>query len=237
VVTVLRLPTLRPVRTVHLDAPHISEISTDRRYAYVTDDAAGKLDVLKLKDGTLVGSVEVGQGAHHMAVSPDGRWVWAALSESATTVVFVDVSNPRKPRVAGRLEPGFAVHDLAFQPNGKRVWLAAASSPDVGVFDFKTSKLLFRVPGGEPPQHVVFAGRRAYVTSGYGGRIELVRQANGHVIRTAAVPYGSFNLDVEGKYVAVSSLLRGTLTVLGPALRSSRTVQLAPAARDVALSP
>src|SRR5438874_7954322 len=40
-VTVLALPSLRPIRVLGgFDSPHIAEISADRRFAHITDDAS-----------------------------------------------------------------------------------------------------------------------------------------------------------------------------------------------------
>ena len=61
-----------------------------------------------------------------------------------------------------------------------------------------SGRLLARVPAGPPPQHVAFGGRDVYVTSGYGSSVEMVDAASGRVVRSAPVPYGSFNLAVAG---------------------------------------
>jgi DNA-binding beta-propeller fold protein YncE len=240
-VTVLSRPSLRAVKVLrNFDAPHIVAIAADRRYAYVTDDARGQLAAIRLGDGRLVDRIEVGPQAHHIAVSPDGRRLWIGLGESASTVVIVNVSDPAHPRVLGSFDPGFAAHDLRFTPDGRSVWITASAARDVGVFDARTHRLVRRVPGGEAPQHVAFGGRRdalAYVTSGYGSRIAMVWARTGRVLKVADAPYGSFDLDATGKLVATSSLLRGTLAVYDDRLRPLRVFRLAPATRDVALSP
>ena len=239
-VTVLALPSLRPMRVLGgFDSPHIAEISADRRFAYITDDASGELAVIRLADGRLLDKVEVGAGAHHIALSPDGDRLWIALGESATKIVIVDTSEPTRPRLIGSFDPGFAAHDLRFAPSGRQVWVTASAGSDVGVFGARTQRLLFRLPGGEPPQHVAFDDRRpdvAYVTSGYGSRIEMVDSHSGQVLKAAPAPYGSFNLDAHGHLVVASSLLRGTVAVFDARLRPRRVVSIAPAARDVAIS-
>ncbi len=237
VVSVLDRSTLRPIRTLRgFDSPHIAEIPAAGAYAYVTDDARGQLTAIRLRDGSIAGRVSVGTGAHHMAVSPDGKRIWIALGESARTIVAVDSSDPRRLRVTGRFDPGFAAHDLAYTPDGRRVWITASDTTSLGVFDSNTRRLLFRVAGGAPPQHVAFAGAHAYVTSGYGDQIEAVRAATGAVLKVARAEHGAFNLDSGGGVVAAASLLDGTLTVYDRRLRPLRTEHLAPAARDVAIS-
>jgi hypothetical protein len=72
---------------------------------------------------------------------------------------------------------------------------------------------------GPPPQHPVFQRRCAYLTSGYGSTIELVYAATGRVVGRSTTPYGSFELDAADGYVAVASLLRGTLAIFAPTLK------------------
>jgi hypothetical protein len=104
----------------------------------------------------------------------------------------------------------------------------------IPAFDALTMGVQFRV--GPPPQHVVFEGRFAYLTSGYGATIEKVDTASGHVLDRTSAPYGSFELDAADGYVTTSSLLRGTLAVYDSQLKLLRVRALAPAARDVAIS-
>jgi DNA-binding beta-propeller fold protein YncE len=177
----------------------------------------------------------VGALAHHLAVSPDGRRLWIALSESARTIVTVDISQPARPRLSGRFDPGFAVHDLEFSPNGQQVWATAATLAQVGVFDADTHRLLRRISAAAGPQHVAFAAGDAYITSGYGSSIEMVSLTSGKVLRTTSLPYGSFELDTAYGLVATSSLFRGTVAVLSRQLRVLRVIKIAPVTRDIAL--
>jgi hypothetical protein len=82
---------------------------------------------------------------------------------------------------------------------------------------------------------VVFDGRYAYVTSGYGSRLEQVSLTTGRVLTRTAAPYGSFDLDAAGGYVVTSSLLRGTIAIYNNRLRLLRVRHVAPSAEDVAI--
>jgi DNA-binding beta-propeller fold protein YncE len=248
-VTVLDRETLRPIKTFGgFDQPHIAAISPDGQYAYVTDDARGTLTVIRLGDMKVTSMLQVGAGAHHLALSPDERRVWVALGQAADTIAILStvirtppppsspVGDPGHPGVIGYFAPGFQAHDLSFSPDGKHVWISSAAGPDVAVFDARTRRVLFRVPVGPPPQHLTLEGRYAYITSGYGGTIEKVDVATGRVITRADAPYGSFELAAGDGYVATASLLRGTLAIYTPRLKLLRVVKLAPATREVAIS-
>jgi DNA-binding beta-propeller fold protein YncE len=248
-VTVLNRATLKVMKTFGgFQQPHIAAISPDDQYAYITDDSRGTLTVIRLRDMKITATVAVGAGAHHLTFSPTERTAWVALGENAQQITILSTvtsrpaapatptTDPGHPRVVGHFTPGFAAHDLAFSPDGQTIWVTSASGPDVTAFSARTHHELFRVPVGAAPQHVVFAGRYAYLTSGYGSTIEKVNAATGHVISRASAPYGSFELDAADSYVVSASLLRGTLAIYTPSLKLLRVVRLAPSTREVAIS-
>jgi DNA-binding beta-propeller fold protein YncE len=236
-VTILDRATLRRIKVfAGFDSPHIAAVSADGSHAYITDDARGTLTVIRLADMTMTSTVRVGVGAHHITSSPARHRLWIALGESASHIAILDTTDPDHPRLIGRFDPGFLAHDLSFTPDGREVWITSAAGPAVAAFDARNHRLLFRVPVGPPPQHLVLEGRYAYLTSGYGGTIERVDVASRRVVTRAPAPHGSFELDAADGYVATSSLLRGTLAVYNPHLKLLRVVQLAPATREVAIS-
>ncbi len=235
-VTVLDPHTLHVIAELHsFTAPHIPAIAPDGKYAYVTDDGAGTVTPIRLADARGFPAVPVGSGAHHLTLSPDGRRLWIALGETARTIVVLNTTNPTHPHILRWFDPGFAVHDVAFSPDGRAVWLTAASGADVTAIDARTTKTLFRVRVGQPPQHVAFDRAGAYLTSGYGRTIEKVDPATGQILARARSPYGSFELDAADGYTATSSLLRGTITIYNSRLQHQRIVQLAPRTRDLAI--
>jgi len=240
-VTLLAWRTLRPLAVLDgFRSPQVAAITPDGEWAYVTDAATGELSVVELANRRVVDRVFVGRGAHHLAVSPDFTRAWVALGERARTLVALDTSHAARPRVARRISTSFSAHDLAFAPDGRTVWVGSASSPWVWVISARTGRVVARVPGGRPPQHVTFLpyGRgRAYVTSGYGAQLELVDPRTRRVVRRVGVPYGSFNVTTAGDLVVTSSLLTGGLTELsGVDLAPLLRTRVASAARDVAIS-
>lgn len=248
-VTILNRDTLKVIKTFGgFDEPHIAAISPDGSYAYVTDDARGTLTVIRLSDMKVTDTVSVGIGAHHLAFSPTEDTVWVALGENAQRITTLStvrsrpappsspIVDPGRPHVIGHFIPGFPAHDLGCSPHGRTIWITSAAGPDVTAFSARTPHVLFRVPVGAAPQHLVFEGSYAYLTSGYGSTIEKVSATTGRVLRRASAPYGSFELDAADGYVVSSSLLRGTLAIYTPGLKLLRVIKLAPATREVAIS-
>ena len=236
-VTLLDRYTLRILRIIGgFGSPHIPAIAPDGLHAYVTDDARGTLTAIDLRTLRATSKIRVGAGAHHIAFSPDGRAAWVALGESARTISILDTGDIARPRLVGQFNPGFLAHDLMFSPAGDRVWVTSATGDAVSVFGARDRRLLFQVPVGAPPQHLVFAGRFALLTSGYGDTIEKALASTGAIVARAGTPYGSFELDAGHGVVVSSSLLRGTVAIYNSSLRLLHVVTIAPAARDVAIS-
>ena len=236
-VTVLDRETLQPRSVLGgFGTPHIAEIAPGGAYAYVTDDARGTVTVIYLGTPRVISRIEVGASAHHLSFDLAHHLAWVALGETARTIVILSTADLAHPRVIGRFDPGFPAHDIEFSPNGQQAWVTSADSPNVSVFNPIDRRILFRVPVGTGPQHVAFAGRFAYLTSGYGGVIERVDASTGRILNRATAPHGSFELDAGLGYVVASSLLRGTLAIYNRQLKLLRAVRLAPATREVAIS-
>lgn len=237
-VTLLAWHTLRPIKVFRsFRTPKVAAVAPDGRLAYVTDEGTGDLSVIDLARRMIVGRVFVGLDAHHLGISPDGRWVWVALGETAKTIVRVDASNSRKLRVIGRLHPRFGAHDVSFAPDGRTVWVTSPSTSSVCGYSVG-GKLLWTVGAGKPPGHVGFSGGHALVPSGYGSSVSAFAwQSPSRAPRIAAAPYGSFNLAVYGGFVVTTSLFTGQVSEYRAGdLHRLWTTKVAPAARYVAIS-
>jgi DNA-binding beta-propeller fold protein YncE len=239
-VTLVDPTPLRLVRVFRgFGSPHIPAVSPDGRFAYVTDDARGQLVTIDLRGRRIASRVFVGLGAHHLAVSPDGRRMWVALGERARTISVVDLEQPARPRLVGHVHPLGAAHDLRFGPQGRRVWVTYDDRPSIGVFDAATGRRVRTIAAGSPPQHLAFDpfsnAVHVYVTSGDDGTLRIVSLRTGRTVRVVRTGSGSFNVTTGGGLVLTSSLTTGTVTELDDTGRLLLQRRVAPAARDVAL--
>ena len=237
-VTLLGRHSLRPTTVLRgFRQPEVAAIAPDGRYAYVADGGSGDLVVLDLLRRSVVGRVFVGLLAHHLDFSPDGRRLWVALGETASTIVRVDTANLRRPRVVGRIHPRVTAHGIEFSPNGRTVWVSSSAAPFVTVFDSATGKALREIGAGKGPQEIAFSGKRALITSGYGASLEAVSWRTYGRHGSVRMPYGSFNLATFGGKVVSSSVLTGYVTELDAGtLKRLWTTRLAPVTRYVAIS-
>ena len=154
-----------------------------------------------------------------------------------STVVRLDTSELRRPRIAGRLHPRFPGHSIGFAPDGRTVWISSARAPYVTVYDSATGKVVKVLRAARAPQEVAFSGARALLTSGYGSSLQAVLWRRYRRLGTVPMPYGSFNLATFGGLVVTSSLFSGQVAELrGGTLRRFWRVKVAPATRYVAIS-
>jgi YVTN family beta-propeller protein len=237
-VTLLTWHSLRPIKVFHgFREPEVAAIAPGDRYAYIADGGSGRLVAIDLQRHRIVGRVFVGEEAHHLDFSPDGRRLWVALGETATTIVRLDTSHLRHPRVVGRIHPRLTAHGIEFSPDGRTVWVSSSAASFVTVFDAATGRPLREIAAGRGPQEIAFSGGRALVTSGYGSSIEAVSWRTYERHGSVSMPYGSFNLATFGGKVVTSSVLNGYVTQLDVGtLRRLWATKLAPSTRYVAIS-
>ena len=230
VVTLVDGATLRVTKVLRgFGEPRYVAASRDGRYAYLSDSGSGEVVVLDVLAARVVGRVDVGGPARHIALDPSGRSVWTALGMKAEHVAIVDVRDPSRPRLVRRFRPPWLGHDVGFAPRGDRIWVTSGSARELALYDRRTGRLLRRLPAGAPPQHVTFIGGRVYVTSGEDGTLDVLSATTGARLRTTRVPVGSFNVQEAGGVVLTPSLSRGTLCV---ADRAGRVLRRATAARS-----
>ena len=99
------------------------------------------------------------------------------------------------------------------------------------MYDARTGRIVARPDGDWPPQHVAFAGGRAYVTSGWSGTVRVHRIA-GAEVRRNPVPVGSYNVQAARGRVLTPSLGHGALTVLDDVGQTLYRVQVARSSHD-----
>ena len=200
-------------------------------FAFVTDSATGQLVAVQLSSGRVVDRLEVGGAPRHLSFEPSGRIVWVALGNKAERIAVVDVGTPWRMRLLRRLSPRFLAHDVGFGPG--RVWVTSGASRELAIYD--ASGPIVRVPAHAPPQHVTFIGNRAFVASGDSGTLRVHDARTGRLLRSSALPIGSYNVDRAGGHAVTPSLSRGTLTVADSTGRIARRMRVARSSHDACL--
>jgi hypothetical protein len=215
--------------------PRYTAVAPDGRFAYVTDSARGELVAIDLTRGRVAGGAEVGAGARHLSLAPDGRTLWVALGTKAAAVAVVDLSEPRRPRLRARIAPPFLAHDVGCSPDGARLWITSGDRDRLALYVPGRSRPLAVLPAGAPPQHVTFGAGRAFVASGLDGSLRVQRVGDGRTLARTAVAKGSYNVQHGADRVVTPSLDDGMVTLLSPAGEVLFLRRVAAAAHDACL--
>jgi DNA-binding beta-propeller fold protein YncE len=231
VVSVVDAWKLEVRHVIRVGRPRYTAAHPAGRFAFVTDEISGDVVTIDVMRGRIVGRAFAGPRARHLTISPSGLHLWIALGSSAREIAVVDVSRPAHPRLVRRFAPPFLAHDVGWTPDGKRVWVSSADRWQLAVYDARTGRVVARPSGDQPPQHVTFAGGRAYVTSGWSGTLR-VHHVDGRQIRTNVIPVGSYNVQQGDGRVVTASLGHGALTILDESGRTLRRTQVARSSHD-----
>jgi DNA-binding beta-propeller fold protein YncE len=192
-ISLVDVATLRVRDVLHgFVEPRYTAAGPDGTLAYVTDAGAGELVTVDLARARVVHRLEVGEPARHVSLDLSAMTLWTALGFSAREIVAVDLHDQRRPRVAARVRPPFHAHDVVFSPDGRRVWVSSGDERRVTIYDATTRRPLQTLAAGPPPQHIAVTSSAAYVTSDDAVRIHTLR--DGRLLRTLAVPPGSYNI-------------------------------------------
>jgi DNA-binding beta-propeller fold protein YncE len=234
-ITLVRGKTLEVARVLRgFGEPRYTVGHPDGRHAYVTDAERGEVVVLDVVRGRVVGRVHVGSLARHIAIDPSARRLWIALGTTARDIAIVAIVRPDRPQLIGVIRPPFLAHDIGWTPDGSRVWVSSGDREELAIYNPRTGKVLRRLAGDAPPQHVSFRGGRAYVTSGDSGTLR-VHRANGDALRTMAVPVGSYNVQEGQGWVVTPGLGNGSLCILDARGRLVRRKQVARSSHDACI--
>lgn len=199
--------------------------------AYVSDSVRREVVTVDLVGGTIVHRTHVPGPARHITISPDGASVWTSLGSDAARIAVLDARNARRPRLISTIETPFPAHDVVFAPDGAHVWVTSGSRRRIAVYEAAGTAPARVLAADAAPQHVAFAGGRAFVASGDDGTVQ-VHAHDGRPLGSARVPVGSYNITFGWQRAVTPSLERGTVCLLDAAGRVRATRRLARTAHD-----
>ena len=234
-ISLVHAPTLRVAHVLRgFGEPRYTAAHPDGRHAYVSDAKRGEVVTLDVLRARVLARARVGALARHITIDPSGRTLWVSLGSKAREIAVVDVSQRARPRLIRRFEPPFLAHDVGWAPDGRRVWVSSGDRDELAVYAARSGKVLSRVPGDAPPQHVTFRGDRAYVASGESGTLR-VHEIGGRELRVTAVPEDSYNVQQAHGWVVTPGLGRGTLCILDARGRVRRRETIARSSHDACI--
>ncbi len=166
---------------------HMIVTPPDEKKFYVTNTVSGSVSVVERSTGE-VKILATGPGTEGIAISPDGKEVWAASRADAKISV---ISTATDAIVAAFPSGGKSPKRMAFSPDGSQVWVTNSGSSQVTVFDAHSRELLSSLPLDKDPSGVYFSsdGRRAYVTNSAANLLTIIDAQARKVLN--AMPIGT----------------------------------------------
>jgi YVTN family beta-propeller protein len=122
-------------RLAGLEAVHGVGFSPDGARAYFTVEGDSTVKAVELRTGKILGSVKLSGHPNNMAVSKDGRYVFAGIAVAPGAVDVIETAtmkNIRSIPIQG------AVHNVYVTPDGKHLVVGSAAGSIVQVFDAAT---------------------------------------------------------------------------------------------------
>ena len=171
-------------------------VSPDDRFAFVSLEAAGTIEVFNLAARAFVGTIPVAAAPLGVATSPDGRWLYATSegrggqAEGALTTIDLRRAETDPPRSVASTAP-VPCHPVrvAVSPNGRIVWVTARTGDSLLAFDAARLRaqpshaLVGAVRVGEEPidlavthggRHVIVADSNLFGRRGVTARLTVV---------------------------------------------------------------
>ncbi len=130
----------------HGTISHLVYVSPDGTRLYIANSGADDVSVLNRVSGVLIKKIRVGKGVAGMAVSPNGRQLWA-LNQAAGTISVIDM---RIDDVVETFESKDMPTRVQFTADGKRALVAHWHERGaLSVIDVATKKEIKRIPVGK----------------------------------------------------------------------------------------
>jgi DNA-binding beta-propeller fold protein YncE len=173
---------------------HMVAVTPDGRVAATTNLRSGSVSIFDLATRSRRAVYPVGTAVEGIAVTPDGREVWAGAN-SAKQVIIVDAASGKTAAIEGF---GFA-YRIAITPDGRTAVVTDPGNEQVHLVDVAGRTIRTSIPvaavGGQPasPQGVTLLpdGRTAVVTLKGANQAILIDLATARVVQTVTTQGGS----------------------------------------------
>ena len=206
--------------------------------AYVTNYIGDSVSVINTATNTVTATIHVGINPWAIAVTQDGKKVYAGSIYGNT----ISVINTATNTVTAIIPVGHNPWGVAFNPAGTKAYVTDRYDNDVSVINALTNTVTATIPVGNQPNYVAFSpdGTKAYVTNYGSNNVSVINALTNTV--TATIPVGhqpadvAFSPDGTKAYVtngadnnvSVINVLTNTVTATIPVGKSPDGVKFRP---------
>ncbi len=136
-----------------IEVNHGAAPAPDGSRLYITDEAESTLDVADLKTLKVIKRIALTNHPNNVAVSKDGRRVYAAIVAGAGAVDVIDTATLTRVKSI-RTEGG--IHNVYVTPDGRFVVAGSIPGRKISVIDQKTDEILWTVPTKDGVRPIAF---------------------------------------------------------------------------------
>jgi len=235
---VLSLFALVPVAIVFLSG-HASGATAEHSPTVVyVSTAGGGISEINAANYSVIATAPFPDNANGVAITPDGRRMYAADRDVPKVIVFDSATNVP----IAQIPIGNGPLSVAVSPDGSRVYATNQFDGTVSVIATATNQVVATITTGAEPIWVTFSrdGSLAYVSNQASGTISVVATALNSVIATIpgfCSPFHSAFTRV-GRLLFVSSQCDSTVKVVDTATNTIiNSIPVGPLPRGIAYSP
>lgn len=178
--------------------------------------------------GHVMQTLPVEGSVHHLAITPDGRYV---LSTHPTRG-GISILDLQSNRIVRTLKTGPAPNYALVTKDGAKAYVSNSGNGTITEIDLATGKVLRQLKAGPAPEHMVFSHDEQiiYVTNPRAGTVSAVSVAGGDVMRAYHIGEGTHGLAIsdDKKRLFATSQKEGKLVAIDLKTGTASSVALVP---------
>ncbi|HMC23343.1 MAG TPA: cytochrome D1 domain-containing protein, partial [Thermoanaerobaculia bacterium] len=137
---------------------------------FVTNERAGSVTVIDSSTDKVVKTIAVGTRTRGMALSPDGKRLYVAVSHFRDRPAHgpdeIAVVDTKSFRITDHFKSGTDPEGVALSPDGKRLFISNEDAGTASIIDSRTGRTVAALVVGTEPEGVATShdGKWAYIT-------------------------------------------------------------------------